>query len=290
MPRCADRRAREDSPRLADLDQHAVRVGVDVLGRLDAEERRAIGHARRLLHVVRHDHDRVVALELVDELLDAPARDRVERRGRLVHQQHLGLDGQAARDAEALLLAAREPPRVAAEPILDLVPERGLPQRALDALVEVALEADRARAEGDVVADRARERIGLLEDHADAPPHLDRIDAGRVEVGAEEANRALDARPGHEVVHAVERAQDRRLAAARRPDEGRHRPLLARRARRRAPPHAVVAHRQSLHLEHGERAAAAPSCSGRTCSVRSGTSLTAGSIATSAARARTRGR
>ena len=33
-------------------------------------------------------------------------RDRVERRGRLVHQDHVRLDGEAARDAEPLLLAA----------------------------------------------------------------------------------------------------------------------------------------------------------------------------------------
>ena len=42
------------------------------------------------------------------QLLDLRGGDRVERRGRLVHQQHLGLDGERARDAQALLLAARE--------------------------------------------------------------------------------------------------------------------------------------------------------------------------------------
>ena len=34
--------------------------------------------------------------------------DRVERRARLVHQDHLGLDGDGAGDAQALLLAAGE--------------------------------------------------------------------------------------------------------------------------------------------------------------------------------------
>ena len=81
-------------------------------------------------------------LELVDQVLDARRRDRVERRGRLVHQDHVRLDGERARDAEALLLAAGEPERVVLEPVLDLVPERRVPQRPLDALVEVLLHAE----------------------------------------------------------------------------------------------------------------------------------------------------
>src|SRR5512139_3909331 len=36
----------------------------------EIHERGEIGHPRGLLHVVRHDRDRVVVLELVDELLD----------------------------------------------------------------------------------------------------------------------------------------------------------------------------------------------------------------------------
>src|SRR2546430_7784338 len=44
---------------------------------------------------------------LHEQLLDALGGGRIERRARLVHQQHLGLVGERARDAEALLLAAR---------------------------------------------------------------------------------------------------------------------------------------------------------------------------------------
>ena len=51
-------------------------------------------------------------------------RDRVERRGRLVEQQHVGLDRDRAGDAEALLLAAGEAEGAVLEPVLDLVPER----------------------------------------------------------------------------------------------------------------------------------------------------------------------
>src|SRR5882724_4183980 len=57
------------------------------------EKRGAVRHARRLLHIVRHDRDRVALLELIDELLDLLRRDRVEGRGGLVHQNHFRFDG-----------------------------------------------------------------------------------------------------------------------------------------------------------------------------------------------------
>ena len=81
---------------------------------LEAEERGHLGDARGLLHVVRDDHDRVVALQLVHQVLDRLRRDRVERGGGLVEQDHLRLDRDRARDAEALLLAAGEAERAGA--------------------------------------------------------------------------------------------------------------------------------------------------------------------------------
>ena len=77
-----------------------------------------------------------------------------------------------------------------------------------------------ARPERDVVVDRLRERVRLLEHHADAAPHLDRVDvaARRGRGRGTGAGRDTDA-PGDEVVHAVEGAQQRALAATRRPDQ-----------------------------------------------------------------------
>jgi hypothetical protein len=46
------------------------------------------------------------AAQFVHQLLDLRGGDRVERRARLVHQDHLGIDRDRARDAQALLLAA----------------------------------------------------------------------------------------------------------------------------------------------------------------------------------------
>src|ERR1019366_526797 len=61
-------------------------------------------HARRLLHGVGDDGDRVLVRKLVDQLLDLGGSDRVERRARLVQQDHFRPDRHGAGDAQALLL------------------------------------------------------------------------------------------------------------------------------------------------------------------------------------------
>src|SRR5262245_27502715 len=89
---------------LAGRDEHLARLAeLDELA--EVEERGEVGDARGLLHVVRHDRDRVGLLEREQQLLDLGGRDRIERGAGLVEQQHLGLDRERARDAEALLLA-----------------------------------------------------------------------------------------------------------------------------------------------------------------------------------------
>src|SRR2546428_2267907 len=101
-----------------------ARVGEDRAGHPELHqlpEKEEAGRLRDpggLLHVVRDDHDREVLAEFEDQLLDLRRRDGIERRARLVHQQHLGSHGQRPGDAEALLLAAGEarPPPVEAVP------------------------------------------------------------------------------------------------------------------------------------------------------------------------------
>ena len=114
-------------------------------------------------------------LERVDQVLDRGCRDRVERRGGLVEQHHIGLDRDRAGDAEALLLPAGEAERARLQAILDLVPERRAAQRALDSSVEVGLHPEVLRGPRDVVVDRLRERVRLLEDHADPAADLDAV-------------------------------------------------------------------------------------------------------------------
>ena len=157
---------------------------------------------------------------VVHQVLDPRGRDRVERGGRLVHQQHLGLDGERAGDAEPLLLAAREAERALLEAVADVVPQRRLLEGVLDAVVKVVLHPEHAQAPGDVVVDRLGERVRLLEDHPDPPPHLHRIDLGRVQVDAVVEHLSLDLGAWNQVVHPVQRADERALSAARRPDDG----------------------------------------------------------------------
>src|SRR5207249_8740880 len=108
-------RSGEDLLGLVVLDELAPALAL--LAARDREEGGHVGYARRLLHVVRDDHERVLALELVEELLDRLRGDRVKRRGRLVHEHDVGLDGDGARDAEALLLSARERERARLQPV-----------------------------------------------------------------------------------------------------------------------------------------------------------------------------
>jgi hypothetical protein len=90
----------------------------------------------------------------------------------------------SARDHKALLLAARERQRAFAQAVLHLLPQGRAPQRALNDVVDVAVEPEHARAERDVVEDRLRERVGPLEDEADARAHRYRVDIPPVEIDA----------------------------------------------------------------------------------------------------------
>ena len=75
-----------------------------------AHHRDAVAEAERLVHVMRHEHDRgaEAALDVEQVLLRLGADDRIERTERLVHQQHRRFGGQRARHPDALLLAAGE--------------------------------------------------------------------------------------------------------------------------------------------------------------------------------------
>src|SRR5581483_4319363 len=214
----------------------ALRLDEDLVGHAELDHLaevhvgREVRYPRRLLHVVRHHHDGVVPLQLVHQLLDAPGRDGIERRSGLVEQQHVGPHRDRARDAQALLLAAGEAGPALLQLVLHLVPERRLPERPFDALVHRPRRHAlvEAHAEGDVVVDQHRERRRLLEHHADARAQPVQVLSRREDVVAVEPHLAARLLLRIERVHAVERAQQRRLAAARRTDERRH---LARRDR-----------------------------------------------------------
>src|ERR1022692_4286524 len=81
-------------------------------------------HARGLLHIMGHDDHGVMLLQLKYEFLDFTGRDGIQGRGRLIHQQHFGLDRQGARDAQPLLLPARQAgPRLLVQRVLHFFPQ-----------------------------------------------------------------------------------------------------------------------------------------------------------------------
>ncbi len=163
-----------------------------------------------------YDHDRVLGLEVQHQLLDADGRGGIERGGGLVHQDDFGLDREAARDAQALLLPAREPQGGLVEAVLDLVPERRAPQAGLHARLDLepVTDAQHAQAEGGVLEDRLGERVGPLEHHADPAAQRHHIGRGIEDVGARQQHLPLGPHARDQVVHAVEGAQQRALAAA----------------------------------------------------------------------------
>ena len=133
-------------------------------------------------------------------------RARVERRERLVEQQHVGLARQRAgkRDALALAAAERRGP---------CIRQRGDPH----ALQQVVRAPRLGRREGDVAAHvEVREQAVLLRQPADAAPLGRQVDAGlRVEPGGVATGDPAAVGPPQP----GDRAQHRRLAGARRPGE-----------------------------------------------------------------------
>ena len=123
---------------------------------------------------------------------------------------------------------------------LDLLPERAVEQRVFDLLMDVALVTVEAQTESDIVENAHRERIRLLEHHPDKSANDHRIDGGSVNVLPQEMDMTLEPKPGNHVVHSVEAAQHRALAAARRPNKTGDRPLWHRQT--------TVAHRHKLPI------------------------------------------
>src|SRR5262249_40552665 len=88
------------------------------------EERGVIRNTRSLLHVVGYYYYRVFLLEICYQLLDFLGSDRIERRSRLIHQQHFRLNRKRSCYTNPLLLAARQAESGFLQPVLYLVPKR----------------------------------------------------------------------------------------------------------------------------------------------------------------------
>ena len=127
----------------------------------------------------------------MDHLFDLQGGDGVQGGAGFIHQDHLRLNSNGAGNAEALLLTTGEGIATFGQLVLGLIPKCGLAQRALHQLIHVAGIAIDARTKSNVLVDALGEGIGLLEHHADAPPHLDRVNGRRIHVVAIEDHPPL---------------------------------------------------------------------------------------------------
>ena len=78
---------------------------------------------------------------------------------------------------------------------------------------------------GNVLIDRFREWVWLLENHANPAAHFDGIHPLVIEVLAIKKNPAREATALDQIIHAVESPQNRGFAAARGTNEGCYFPL-----------------------------------------------------------------
>ena len=145
----------------------------------------------------------------------------MERAGGLIHQQHFGLDGQSACDAQALLLAAGKAQSALLQAVLDLVPEGSALQGAFHQLVKLGFVVHPVElgAVGDVIVDAHGEGVGLLEHHAHPAAQLGELHLVGEDILPPQPDIALDADAGDQVVHPVQCFQKGGLAAAGRADE-----------------------------------------------------------------------
>ena len=168
-----------------------------------------------------HDDDAQGLLEFQDAFFHALRGNRVQSAAGFVHQEHFGFHGQGAGDAKTLLLAARKAQGTLIEAVLDFFPKRGTAQTFFDLFGQnrTAADARNAQSVGDVFKDGLWKRRGLLKDHAHSLAQLHHIVVGSVDVFSVQKNLSFERGVTDEFVHARERAQEGRLAAARRTDQ-----------------------------------------------------------------------
>lgn len=169
---------------------------------------------RRMGKLGRSEADELVERCLTDAGLFDEVKDKLGQSG-------LGLGGQSARNAQALLLAAGKAQGALFQAVFHLVPEGGAPQGAFHQLIQLRLIADAVElgAVSNIVVDAHGEGVRLLEDHADRAAQFVHIRRRVVDVGALVGHGAGDFHAVNQIVHPVERFQKRGFAAARRTDE-----------------------------------------------------------------------
>ena len=157
-------------------------------------------------------------------MLKSTLAHRIEFVGWLIHENDVGIDGQCASQTQALLLLPRQIPSRARQLAHNVIPEIDFAQGLFDPHLHIVRWRHQASPKRHVVEDRHRKGIWAREEHADVTAYRHGVSARRVEVFTEQEHLPIDFGTFDEVVHAIERAQHRTLARARRADE-RHNPM-----------------------------------------------------------------
>src|SRR6266478_1046684 len=176
-----------------------------------------LGHPRGLLHIMSDNDDSVLLFQLENQVFDFAARNWVEGRARLVHQQDFGLHSQGPGDAQTLLLSTRETgPGLFMQMVFNFVPQSGAVERAIDYFVKLFAIAEAVELESrrNVVVDRHRRKwIRFLEDHSHAPAQLSRR-CSVIDAEIPDAHSSFHACVRNGLVHPVQTANKRGLPAA----------------------------------------------------------------------------
>ncbi|MCY1228880.1 hypothetical protein D9M72_412240 [compost metagenome] len=203
-------------------------------------------------HLVRDHHDgqAQVAVDLLEQFQDGAGGFRVQRGSGLVRQQHLGLAGQRARNAHALLLPAADLRRIAVLQRRQAHQVQQRQHRRGDLGLGLAGQFQRQR---HVLIHRARrQQVEVLEDHAD----LAACQAQRARVQRCQFLARDDHAAARGPVQQVDGAYQGALAGAAAADNAED---FARRYRQADVPQCMhvarrarEALRQSLQFDHGK--------------------------------------
>mgnify|MGYP005886603213 CR=1 FL=1 len=150
-------------------------VGVALLHDLPVvHEDNVVGDAHSLAQGVGHHDDSVVSLHTCEEVLNLLTGDGVEGTGGLIGEDDLRLHGEAASQAEALLLSTAEYCGSVMEPVLDLVPEPHGGEVALHDAVEMSAVVDAVDTGtiGHIAVDVHGQGAGALGHEADGAAEL----------------------------------------------------------------------------------------------------------------------
>ena len=198
------------------MREHRLRIAGFVDSAFVHEDQPIADFARETHFVRHHDQRHPLAGEPAHDAQHFVDQFRVERRGDLVAQQHLGRHRQRTGDGDALLLAAR---KLIGKGVELLGEADAAEHRAGDRLgLDASRLLDHLRRQHDVLPGRkVREQVELLKHHAHFLAQRAQIAVVDIESGAVDLDGAVV-----DALKSVQRAQQGAFAGTAAADDGHH--------------------------------------------------------------------